>query len=119
MGINRVKRLGKKSRLFTNYKNFHNYSQRYFCWKGVVTLPDGWKTEQEPVGWTEFDMLSEGWRVQREGALFYKFLAQVAIYLISGYPGKFSQLQTTRGHRIRRVTRTNTTQLRALVFRVL
>ena len=33
----------------------------YFCWKGVATLPDGWKTEQETVGWTEFDMLSEGW----------------------------------------------------------
>ena len=36
----------------------------------VDTLPEGWKTEQEPVGWTEFDMQSGclelepvGWRV--------------------------------------------------------
>ena len=32
------------------------------------------------------------------------------------YPGKFSQLSTTRGHRYRRVTRTNTIRLRALTY---
>ena len=41
-----------------------NYWQRYFCWKEVATLLDGWKTEKEPVGRTEFDILSEGWNTK-------------------------------------------------------
>ena len=40
---------------------------------------------------------------------------QVAIIFISGYPGKFSQLLTTHGRHVRQVTRTNISQLHALI----